>query len=203
MNRLQLCKKEFVEHKFQILISFLFLVIAVILDYFSGNYVSRAGEAVASDIILDRIPVFDLSYIFLYGYAFVIGVLLLYPLFFYTKKFHIVISQFSLLILIRSFFITLTHLKTPENAVVINANYIYNLLLFNNDLFFSGHTAVPFLGFLLFRKTKLGIFFLVSTIILALTVLFMHLHYSIDVFAAFFIAYGSYRLCNRFFNNIK
>lgn len=203
MKRLQLWRKEFIEHKYEILVSFLFLIIAVILDYISGTYVTKAGDAIATDIILDRIPSIDLSYLFFYGYAVVIGVLLLYPLFFHIKKFHIVISQFSLLILIRSFFITLTHLKTPADAIVVHSPYLSDILLFHNDLFFSDHTAVPFLAFLLFRRTKLGIFFLVSTIILALTVLFMHLHYSIDVFAAFFIAYGSYRLCNRFFNNIK
>jgi hypothetical protein len=39
---------------------------------------------------------------------------------------------------------------------------------------------------------------LVSSIILAITVLLMHVHYSIDVLSAYFITYGVYKLSENY-----
>ncbi len=202
MKKIKEWKTEFKDNKFSILVSFIFLIIALILNYIAGRYVDTTNVVIASDLILDHIPTIDLSFLYIYGYIFVILVLFLYPLLFRIKEFHIMISQFSLLVLIRSFFITLTHLGTPANAIILSLTFNYTPLVFNNDFFFSGHTAIPFLGFLLFRKEKIGVFFLIAMLILAATVLLMHLHYSIDVFAAFFITYGSYRLSNWFFKKV-
>jgi hypothetical protein len=57
-------------------------------------------------------------------------------------------------------------------------------LIYNNDFFFSGHTAAPFL-FFLFSEGKLakGVF-LVGTILMATSVLLLHHHYTIDVVTA-------------------
>lgn len=203
MPRLEEWKKEFKAHRKVILVSLVFLAIALFLNNEAGEYVNRAGNATATDAILDNLPSVNLSFLFVYGFAFVILALFLHPILFHMNEFHIVISQFSLLVMIRSFFITLTHLKVPAGAITVSLPYFYRLFFFQNDLFFSGHTAIPFLGFLLFRKEKIGIFFLIATIVLAATVLFMHLHYSIDVFAAIFIAYGSYKLGNRLFRHVN
>jgi hypothetical protein len=203
MTRLKDWKKEILEHKKLILLSLIFLGIAIFLDYLAGEYIETAKVSTVSDLILDNIPVINLSWIFIYGYTLVIAVGFLYALFFKIKDLHIVISQFSLLVLIRSFFITLTHLEAPVNAIIVHTPKFFNLLFFQNDLFFSGHTAIPFLGFLLFRKEKIGIFFLIMTFILASTVLLMHVHYSIDVFAAFFITYGSYKIGKLIFKRIN
>jgi len=203
MKRVKAWANEFREHSNLIFISIAFFVIALAIDYISESYVNTVRTVVASDLILDHIPVVDLSFLFFYGFEIVIAVLLLYPLFFNIKEFHIAVSQFSLLVLIRSFFIALTHLGTPVNAIPIYSSHLYNWLVFQNDLFFSGHTAAPFLGFLIFRKEKIGIFFLIATVVLAATVLFMHVHYSIDVFAALFITYGSYQLGKLLFKKIN
>ena len=196
---------EFLNHKHLITMSICFLIIALTLNFFAGNYVNYAGNVIASDLIIDNISPINLSFIFLWGYAAVVFVLLFYNLLFNVKEFHVTLSHFSLLVLIRSFFITLTPLKAPTDAIILQIPNLYNLIIFNNDLFFSAHTAVPFLGFLLFKKSSkpLKFFFLIMTIVLASTVLLMHVHYSIDVFAAFFIAYGSYRTGNWFFRKIN
>ena len=44
---------------------------------------------------------------------------------------------------------------------------------------------------------------LASSIILGITVLLMHVHYSIDVFSAYFIVYGIYVLGNKFLREAK
>lgn len=197
-------ESEFKGHKRLIVLSLIFLAGALILNSVVGNYADRVGTAAASDLILDHVGPFDLAYLFVYGYGLVILLLFIYPLFFKVKEFHVAISQFSMLVLLRSFFISLTHLKRPVDAIAVSVSHLSNLLIFRNDLFFSAHTAIPFLGFLLFRKNKIvGTFFLIMTFVLGATVLLMHVHYSIDVFAALFITYGSYRLGEWMFKRIN
>ncbi len=196
-------KKELIEHKYALLLSLLFLIIAIVLDYNAGNYVSNVGGAVVPDLLLDHLPVIDLDGIFVYGLIIIMAVLFFYPLFFKMNELHKVISQFSLLLMVRSLFICLTHLTPPGDALSFQFPQIFSWLQFKNDLFFSGHTAVPFLGFLLFKKEKIRFFFLASAIIMALVVLFMHVHYTIDVLSAFFITYGTFKIGEWFFTKIN
>src|SRR3989338_3432121 len=187
-------KNEIKNHQGLILISLFLFTIANILNLAAGNYADKAGGVPVPDLILDNIPAINLGFFYLYGYILVIALLILYPILFNVNKFHVILSQLSLLIAIRSFFITLTHLKIPLDAIAVTMPKVFDLIAFQNDLFFSGHTALPFLGFLIFRGQKLGWIFLALTIILALTVLLMHVHYSIDIFAALFIAFGSFKI---------
>jgi hypothetical protein len=195
-------KAEIKNHKYLILLSLVFLVLATFLDYFAGSYVRKVGSAVSPDLILDHIAPINLSFLFVYGYITIILILFLYPLLFKVRKFHMVISQFSLLIMVRSFFIIFTHLKTPVDAIAVKFPWMISYLSFQNDLFFSGHTAVPFLGFLIF-KGRIRYFFLAASIAMGAIVLLMHLHYSIDVLSAFFITYGTYKIGVWFFKKIN
>lgn len=62
------------------------------------------------------------------------------------------------------------------------------------DLFFSGHTSTMFLFFLTAKSKKLKMVFLICTFLVASFVLLQHVHYTIDVLAAPFFAYTSYRI---------
>ncbi|MFH0977797.1 MAG: phosphatase PAP2-related protein [Candidatus Woesearchaeota archaeon] len=192
-KRLISWRQELQAHKKQILISLGFLILAAYVLHFTSSYADQAGDGSAKDLILDHIPVVDLTPLLVYGYMFVVFTLFLYPLFFRVRKLHTVIILASLVLIVRGFFVSLTHLSMPAGAIISRVPELYNLFYYRNDLFFSGHTALPFLGYLIFRKEKMGKFFLVSTIVMASTVLLMHVHYSIDVFAALFITYGVYR----------
>ena len=197
---------EFKKYKYFILISLAVVGIATYADYLSGTYVSSTRVADVPDLILDHIGPYDLSFLFVYGYLALVLLLFLNPLIFHIGKLHKVIGQFSLLIFIRSFFIIFTHLQTPLDAVYADFPWSLEGLSFINDLFFSGHVAVPFLGFLLFRKDAgsfFKYFFLISSIVMGATVLLMHQHYSIDVFAAFFITYTSYRFGEFIFRKVN
>ncbi|UVK57536.1 sphingomyelin synthase family protein (plasmid) [Mesorhizobium sp. AR02] len=71
---------------------------------------------------------------------------------------------------------------------------------FGGDLFFSGHTGAPFLLALMFWKdSRLRFAFLAAAVLFGAAVLLGHLHYSIDVFAAFFISYGVHDLARFLF----
>ncbi len=62
------------------------------------------------------------------------------------------------------------------------------------DLFFSGHTATMLLLFLAAVNPKVKLLFIVCTILVGIAVLIQHVHYTVDVLAAPFFAYTSYRI---------
>ncbi len=189
-------KKEVWEHKYLILLSLGLIIIALIVDYTAGYYTTyKAQVDDVPDLILKYVPPINLNFLFVYGWLIVLFIFVAYPLFFDAKKIHVVIFQSSFVIIVRSFFIILTHLQTPLTAVGGNFPKILSILKFYNDQFFSGHVALPFLAFLIFRENKLlKYFFLISSIVMGIVVLVMHQHYSIDVFAAYFIVYGCYKI---------
>lgn len=195
--------KEIKSNKYLIIFSIFLLILASILDYIAGAYVTKTIGATAPDLILDRIPTLDLDFIYLYGSIAMVILLFAYALFFKVKEFHTVISQFSLLIIVRGIFTCFTHLSTPTGALQFEVPKYLFFLNFSNDLFFSGHTAIPFLGFLLFKEDKIRYLFLALSIIMGAVVLLMHIHYSIDVFSAFFITFGTYKFGDLFFKKIN
>ncbi len=195
--------REIKDNKYLILLSFILLAIALVIDYMTGIYVEEIQGVTAPDLILGHIPTLDLNLIYIYGIVIIVVILLLYPLFFRVNEFHEVLSQFSLLVAIRGIFTIFTHLALPAGAIALDVPRALFFLDFKNDFFFSGHTAVPFLGFLLFKKDKIRYFFLACSIIMAMVVLLMHIHYTIDVLSAFFITYGSYKIGRRFFDKIN
>ncbi|VVB79383.1 Uncharacterised protein [uncultured archaeon] len=191
-------------HKNLIILSMLFLISAILINYASGFYVDHNTKTVsANDLLLDFLPSIDISPIFIYGAVIIVALFFLYPLLFRLEEFHKAVSQFSLLILVRSFFIILTHLSLPLDAIAVHAPNFLSFLNVQNDLFFSGHTSIPFLGFLLFKNKKIKYFFLVSSIVMAVTVLLMHVHYTIDVLSAYFITYGVFKFGEKFYEKIK
>jgi hypothetical protein len=167
---------------------------AMVLDYYSGAYVTAARSVGVPDLILDRFEAVDLSFLFVYGYMALIVGLFSYPLLFRPRLLHVVIIQFSLLLVLRSLFMMFTHLQTPPGSIPVGFPSFFGHLYFENDMFFSGHTAFPFLGFYLFRRSTIRYVFLVGSITMGIVVLAMHIHYSIDVLAAFFMTYCSYRM---------
>ena len=139
---------------------------------------------------------------FVYGYLALVGAMFAYPLFFHIRMFHTVLSQFSLLVVLRALFMVFTHLQTPSDAIPVHFPWIFGGLSFQNDMFFSGHTAIPFLGFFLFKDSAYRYLFLVGSIVMGTVALVMHRHYSIDVFSAFFITFCSYRMGMRAFGRL-
>lgn len=197
-------RHQFKSHKLMILLSFLLLAVANIISCVTSKHVDTIRTVAVPDLILDSIPTLNLNFIFVYGFYAVIIAIIAYSLFFHMKDIHKIILQFSMLMIIRSFFMVLTHLSIPLDAQIITGvpSFLKGFY-FENDLFFSGHTSIPFMAFLLFRNEKIGIIFLAISILMAITVLFMHVHYSIDVFAAFFITYGVYRIGEWFCKRCK
>jgi membrane-associated phospholipid phosphatase len=107
-----------------------------------------------------------------------------------------ILNCLSVFVLIRSVFVSLTHLGPFATRVVSDFGPTITKAFFGADFFFSGHTGAPFLMSLIFWDNKtLRYIFLSWSVFFAVIVLLGHLHYSIDVLSAFFITYTIYRLC--------
>jgi hypothetical protein len=176
------------------------LAISLGVNYFAGSYATTHMSNPVNDLILDHLPTFDVDGIFIYGiisfFVFVIGLLALRP-----RRTPFILKSLSLFIIIRSFFVILTHLgPSVHQAPLDSSSFIVNTFTFTGDLFFSGHTGFPFLMALVFWDEKiLRWIFLAITLFFAVVVLLGHYHYSIDVFAAFFITFGIYKISMKIF----
>jgi hypothetical protein len=195
-------RNELFEYRFLIFLSLIIVVITGFLDYYSGVYVTKVKAEIVPDLILDHIGPYNLWPIYVYGYLILVVTLFMFPLLVHIRMLHITISQFSMLVMLRALFMIFTHLQSPPEAISVGFPWIFKGLSFQNDMFFSGHAAIPFLGYLLFNKSLIKYFFLAGSITMAITVLLMHIHYSIDVFSAYFIAYCSYRIVNKILTKI-
>jgi hypothetical protein len=172
------------------MLSLLLLVASFIVNFYAGIYATEKASNAVTDIVLNNIPVFNVEFIFVYGPLILwilVGVLcLLQP-----KRIPFVLESIALFILIRSVFITLTHIGPfPTKITVDYTSDVIRNFTFGGDLFFSAHTGLPFLMALVFwrEKTYRNIF-LASAVFFGIIVLLGHVHYSIDVLSAFFITY--------------
>jgi hypothetical protein len=188
--------------KYMLMVAAVCIVIGLAADYYCGSYVTVTPGAKVPDLLLDKLPAVDLSFLFVYGYMVLLMIMFFYPGLFRVRMLHVVVIQFSVLLTLRSLFMIFTHLETPPGSVAVSFPWFFENLYFENDMFFSGHTAMPFLGFYLFRSSRLRYVFLFGAMMMGAVVLLMKLHYSIDVFAAFFMTYCSYRMGQRLLRKI-
>ena len=177
-----------------VVLSLVLLAASLFANYFANVYVAIRASNPVTDLILDNLPVVNISWIFFQGavlfFIFVVWLLILDP-----NKIPFVIKSIAVFILIRSVFITLTHLAVPPQHSLLSWNNMFDEITSGNDLFFSSHTGMPFLMALIFWNNKrLRIFFIALAFMFGVSVLLGHLHYSIDVFAAFFITYGIWHI---------
>lgn len=158
------------------------------------------------DLILDYIPTVDMHFFFAWGMYFLTVFIICYALFAKPETAPFALKTYAVLIFLRCGFILLTNIGPPVDSFyvggVIGGDF-FTHFIFKNDLFFSGHTAYPFLGYLIYRKTNIAWILFFGTILMAVTVLLMHVHYSIDVFAAFFITYGVYSFSRWIFDPLN
>jgi hypothetical protein len=185
----------------QLLTGVLFMAISLFFNYYAQAYTLTHSSNYVSDIILDHLPAKNVDDVFLEGMlifiAFVTIICLHKP-----GRIPFVLKASALFIFTRAIFITLTHLAPPLHSVTVVPESFWERLLSGSgdDLFFSGHTGFPYLMALIFWDNKfLRWLFLAAAVFFGAAVLLGHLHYSIDVFSAFFITYGIFNIAKRLF----
>lgn len=199
--------KTFSKHKefwldknfiFSVFLSGVFFFISMIINYMAVIYsTERVGNA-NTDILLQNLPVVNTDIIFSEGaLLFVFFIIVLFIL--EPKIIAFTLKSIAFFICVRSGFVIMTHLAPPVGAISTDL-FKVGYLSQGADLFFSGHTGVPFLMSLLFWDNKfLRYLFLSCSVLAGIAVILGHLHYTIDVFSAYFITHGIYLMSVKFF----
>lgn len=184
---------------FSALLAFLLLASSLVLNYAAGNYATEKASNGVTDIILDNLPVMDVDGILIYG-SILFGLFMVILLIREPKQIPFIVKSSALFYFIRAIFISLTHLGPIFQQAPLVSNILSRNLIFGSDYFFSGHTGLPFLMALSFWSNKyLRNLFLATSFIFGVSALAGHYHYSIDVFAAFFITYGIFHIARWLF----
>lgn len=163
-----------------------FAGISIFLALAAKQYADQFVGPIIPDLVLDHIPYVDTDFFFYQGAFMLVGVLL-YVVVRAPRFIPFTLASIALMYLVRSVMMVTTHLPAASSVS-------------GNDLFFSGHTALPFLLGLIFWKYKtLRYFFFAASCIAGASVLLSHVHYTIDVLAAPFITYAIFVLAKKIF----
>ncbi|MDP2665751.1 MAG: phosphatase PAP2-related protein, partial [bacterium] len=191
---------------YSLLTAFFMLGFAYVFEHFANIYAfaysERPTSSYVGDLFLDNLPAVDLNLIIIEG-AFLS--IILGTLYLLSKPRHILfaLKALALFIIVRALFISLTHVGVYPTHIAPGLGFfanIYSYLNFQLGFFFSGHTGLPFLMALVFWDNRTArIVFLSMSLVFGVAVLLAHIHYSIDVLAAPFMAYGIFGIAKRLF----
>ncbi|MFA7287888.1 MAG: phosphatase PAP2-related protein [Melioribacteraceae bacterium] len=191
-------------------LAFIFAVTIVVLGfvlYWITKFLifNEAREGFAfRDPILSLFAPMDVTWV---SFALIYSGLIvaLFSLTFYPERFMLALQAYSLMLLIRLITMYLLPLNPPEGIIPLKDPFVefFGGKTFLKDLFFSGHTSTMFVFFLTAQKKGLKVVFLAATFLIAICVLIQHVHYTIDVVVAPFIAYASYRISLNIYDFIK
>lgn len=193
-------------------VSLLLGILVFVSSYALTVFVSVRNDLISyssvGDLFLDIFPTYNLEFLFTYGIYSLVLYVFLYVVLIKPESAPFALKTYGLLFIFRSAFVSLTHFGPPVGFFYEEISNIggglFSNLIFKNDLFFSGHTAIPFLAFLIFKDSYIFKWIqFIGSIIMGITVLLMHVHYSIDVFSAFFITFGIYSISLKLFQGLN
>ena len=170
-------------------------IILILLPSFFA-FIEKRDGMVLQDFVLDRLPAMDVSiptFIIIWS----VVLLVFYRIYHNPSIFLVIAYGFILMCLCRVLTISLIPLNPPPGLIVLKdpiANIAYggNGIFITKDLFYSGHTGNMFLFFLCLQHKWDKIIALVASFLVGILVMVQHIHYSIDVFAAFIFTYFIY-----------
>ena len=170
-------------------------IILILLPTFFAFIEKREGM-VLQDFVLDAIPAIDVS-IPTFVVIWSVVLLVFYRIYQNPRLFLVIAYGFILMCILRVLTISLLPLNPPVGIIALKdpiANIAYggNDIFITKDLFYSGHTGNMFLFFLCLQRKWDKIIALAASFIVGILVLVQHIHYSIDVFAAFIFTYFIY-----------
>lgn len=170
-------------------------IILILLPTFFAFIEKREGM-VLQDFVLDAIPAMDVS-VPTFVVIWSVVLLVFYRIYQNPMLFLVVAYGFILMCLLRVLTISILPLNPPAGIIVLKdpiANIAYgrNGIFITKDLFYSGHTGNMFLFFLCLERKWDKIFALTASFLVGILVMIQHIHYSIDVFAAFIFTYFIY-----------
>jgi hypothetical protein len=174
------------------------LLVAIILTLLPTffAFIEKREGMVLQDYVLDAVPAMDVSiptFIIIWS----VVLLVFYRIYQNPMLFLVVTYGFILMCLCRVLTISFLPLNPPADLIALKdpiANLAYGQkgLFITKDLFYSGHTGNMFLFFLCLQGKWDKIIALTASFLIGLLVLIQHVHYTIDVFAAYIFTYFIY-----------
>ena len=180
------------------------LLAAMAFNHLADGYIERVGEhaPVSPDLILRHLPGIDVSALYWWGAAAFVAFATVVALWREMPRLAYFARAYAVLVAARACLMVLTPLHIPDGAISVDAGVIHDsigtMLTVHHDLFFSMHTASPFLACLLFRDRWASLVCFGFALLMAATVLLLKTHYSLDVAGAFLVTYALYKLQRRF-----
>ena len=155
-----------------------------------GNYVEMRKGILLNDKILEIIPSFDFSlsiFILLYSSLTIVILTHLHK----PKVILRIIEMHFLVAVVRQICILCVALEPPIGIIVLRDVFLENTVYPRNspltkDLFFSGHVASIWLYSLCSESKMIKYYFGLAAILMSFMILSMRVHYSYDVYGAFF-----------------
>ena len=187
------------DFRFSLPVAVALFALALWINSVAIKFATEYASNPVTDIILSNTRAYEVDGLFVWGTLAVIlfSVLVVFS---HPKRLPFALQGLTLFILIRAGFTSLTHTGPFEETYVSDFGTIINHAFFGADHFFSGHTGMPFLGALAFWHIPwIRNSFLAASAFFAVVVLLGHLHYTIDVAAAFFITYAIYNIALQLF----
>jgi hypothetical protein len=182
-----------------IITTIILIVVALSFSRFLQFVESRAGVTLPDPLLSSFNPI-DLTWL-TFTIIYLSIIIFIYSVRNKPEDIMIALQVYSLMVIFRTIAMYLTPLNAPATLILLDDPFVQLFgkgEILTKDLFFSGHTGTLFLLFLLAGNKKLKFIFLISTIVVGSAVLLQHVHYSIDVFIAPFVAYGSFRIVKIF-----
>ncbi len=174
------------------------ILVAIILTLLPAffAFIEKREGMVLQDYVLDAIPAIDVS-IPTFVIIWSLVLLVFYRIYKNPRLFLIIAYGFILMCMTRVLTISMLPLNPPAGLIVLKdpiANIAYggNGIFITKDLFYSGHTGNMFLFFLCLERKWDKIFALTASFLVGILVMIQHIHYSIDVIAAFIFTYFIY-----------
>ena len=174
------------------------VIVTLVIISFSHflHFVEQREGVVLNDPLLNAFNPIDLTWL---TFALIYLSLIIFVITTFNKpdKLLIAFQAYGLMLIFRTIAMYLTPFEAPETILLLNDPFVQFFAkgdILTKDLFFSGHTGTLFLVSLLAENKTLKTIFLILTILVGSAVLLQHVHYSVDVFVAPFVAYGSYRI---------
>ena len=158
------------------------------------NYVESRNGVTLPDPVLKLFSPVNLTWL-IFGLIYFSIVFTVYLFIKKPEALMFTIQVYVLVIVVRIIVMYVVPFNPPARMIRLDDPFVQFFgtgQILTKDLFFSGHTAIVFLFYLVAESKKIKAIFLIITIIVALSLLLQHVHYTVDVIAAPFFTYGCF-----------